>query len=299
MILLYHRVADLPSDPQLLAVSPERFAQHLSILRRRANPISLAEMLQKIGQRRRIDGDVAITFDDGYADNLLHALPILKRYDIPATFFIVSGAVGGGAEFWWDEVERLILSPHDATDPRWNVCDTAPRTPRQQLYVSLCERIRPLDPPRRAAALAMLRAWTRQPAAARPTHRALSRGELRKLASSRHVAIGAHTVTHPVLAQLAPAAQYHEIVSGRLQLERIIGRPVSLFSYPYGTRDAFDRTSVACLRQTGFAAACANRPGPVSRASNRFALPRFVVRDWDAQQFERQWRRWRHTRSRA
>lgn len=311
IVLLYHRVAELASDPQLLAVTPARFAEQMAVLRRAGRRVALSEMAARVASGRSVDGDVAVTFDDGYADNLHQALPILERHGVPATFFVVSGAIDDGAEFWWDEVERLILQPRatraeaggtdvardrgataTADDPHWNVCDAGTRSARQELYVSLCERIRPLDAVRRGAALAMLRAWTRQPATGRPTHRALNRGELRRLAASRYATIGAHSATHPVLARLGAAAQHDEVARAKGLLERVVGRPVNLFSYPYGTRGTFDATSVACLRKTGFAAACANQPGLVSRTTDVLALPRFIVRDWGGDEFERRLDAW-------
>jgi peptidoglycan/xylan/chitin deacetylase (PgdA/CDA1 family) len=111
LILLYHRVADLKLDPQLLAVTPEHFAEHLEILRRYSRPMSLQGLLVALRNGCLPRQAVVVTFDDGYADNLHCAKPLLERYDVPATAFVTAGYVGSQREFWWDELERLILVP--------------------------------------------------------------------------------------------------------------------------------------------------------------------------------------------
>src|SRR4051794_28319151 len=100
VVLIYHRVTVLADDPQLLAVSPDKFRAQLEILKR--YPIlRFEDDWSKVRQP-----SIVITFDDGYADNHREALPILTEYGLPATFFVTAGAVGSNSEFWWDELER-------------------------------------------------------------------------------------------------------------------------------------------------------------------------------------------------
>ena len=106
IILMYHRVASDVADPWRLCVSPENFAEHMDVLRRFYQPVRLNQLAGRRAVRNRM---VAVTFDDGYADNLHAALPILQRNAIPATFFLTSGILGVQREFWWDELERLLM----------------------------------------------------------------------------------------------------------------------------------------------------------------------------------------------
>jgi peptidoglycan/xylan/chitin deacetylase (PgdA/CDA1 family) len=106
IILLYHRVARIESDPWSLCITPEHFAEHLEVLRRHF-PIKLTQTQLLKLLLNRSGCSVAITFDDGYADNFSEAVPQLKRYGIPATFFIATGYVGATREVWWDELSSF------------------------------------------------------------------------------------------------------------------------------------------------------------------------------------------------
>jgi hypothetical protein len=111
VVLLYHRVADLETDPWALAVSPRHFAEHLEVLRRSRVVLTLDEL-----SGRSMRGDdpstaVAISFDDGYADNLHCARTLLECHEFPATVFLATGNLGCQREFWWDELDRLLLQP--------------------------------------------------------------------------------------------------------------------------------------------------------------------------------------------
>ena len=313
LILLYHRVADAETDPQLLCVAPRRFAEQLEVLRRRCRVLPLAEVCRE-GVRADGPPTAVVTFDDGYADNLLNAKPILAAADVPATVFVATGKVGGAEEFWWDELERLLLVPGrgagplrlpiggeelsfdlgcDVTPtPEWNVLSPTDPTPRHHAYRVLSSRIRPLHPSEREAALARLRAWANADATGRASHRVMTPEELRALTQGGLVEIGAHTVSHPVLAALAKKAQAEEVRSSKLALEAILGQPVSSFSYPFGSRSDYTPTTRSIVRQAGFARACANVEGLADPGAQRYELPRMIVRDWDADTFERQLLAW-------
>jgi peptidoglycan/xylan/chitin deacetylase (PgdA/CDA1 family) len=315
VILLYHRIADLGADPWSLAVTPRHFAEHLEILSRDYHPVEL----QRIGSKQRSDapphGAVSVTFDDGYADLLYNARPLLDRYGIPATVFVPAGMIGSTHEFWWDELERLLLqpgtlpsalqlniqgqtcawaldaaasySPANADHYRhWKAWELAP-TARHALYYSLWNMLQRLPNDQRQSVLDELRVWSGAGVSGRPTHRTLSLEELRALSAGNLIEIGAHTMTHPVLATLPIAEQRSEIQQSRAQLEAIVGRPVSSFAYPYGKLHDYTEETVTVLREGGFTHACLNVVGVVRRATDRYALPRIFVPDCDGATFAR------------
>src|SRR5262249_47641954 len=111
LIILYHRVNTLESDPYALSVTPRHFEEQLEVLRRRAKPVPLTELATQLKVGSVEPRSVAITFDYGYLENHDQARPILERLGVPATVFVASGYVGGEREFWWDELDRAVLEP--------------------------------------------------------------------------------------------------------------------------------------------------------------------------------------------
>jgi peptidoglycan/xylan/chitin deacetylase (PgdA/CDA1 family) len=320
VILLYHRVADLPSDPWLLGVTPQHFTEHLEIVQQRAHPISLQQLSESSSGSVLPERSVAITFDDCYADYLHQAKPRLERFGIRATTFIVAGYIECQGEFWWDELDRLLLQPGTLPEilrldiagnqyewhlgavarysdsefegmRRWRAWE-APPTARHELYRSLWELMHPLTGQERHKVLSLLRTWAGADSAARPSHRLLSAGELRALADGDLIEIGAHTMTHPALDTLPPSAQWDEIQQSKMRLEDLLGRSVSSFAYPFGRRCDYLPETVSIVRDVGFARACSNFSGVVEPSTDRFQLPRVQVQDWDGEEFSRRLERW-------
>jgi peptidoglycan/xylan/chitin deacetylase (PgdA/CDA1 family) len=320
LILLYHRVAKLDSDPWALAVNPRRFAEHLEVLRQHARPMQLRELSQGLRDGNLSDRSVVITFDDGYADNLHNAKPLLERHDIPATVFVASGYVGRKREFWWDELDRLLLRPGtlpervqlsvNGTLYRWELSEAAHYTeedfrrhrgwrawnknptPRHHLYASLCKLLRPISEEERRQKLREVRRWTVEVPARRSNHRPLSLEEVERLHQGRLVEVGAHTITHPILSALPSGSQAHEIRKNKARLEKILDRSVSSFAYPYGKPYDYTAQTVDIVRQAGFTCACASFEGLVRRSSDRFQLPRVYVRNWNGDRLAQHLNRW-------
>lgn len=288
IVLMYHRVAEVPHDPWRLAVAPARFAEQLDVLTRRRRVVPLDWLVAELEARRVPDRAVAITFDDGYADVLLHAKPVLERFAAPATVYLTTGAIGRRAELWWDELARLVLASPAlpaavtlAIGGRPTTFDTADRA---AAHLAIWSALRPLAEAPRAALLAELARAIVVPAPRHPLDRALDPDEVRALAAGGLVAIGAHTVTHPSLPLLDPAAQRREMRESRAACEALVGAPVTAFAYPFGDHDD---ASVAAARECGFRHACTVEPGVVTSARQRFRIPRILVDDWDGAELER------------
>jgi len=282
LVLLYHRIAGPRRDPQLLDVSPANFEGQLAVLARTATALSLAEFesLRRAGRLPR--RAVAVTFDDGYADNLDAAAPALERHGIAATVFVTTGMVGSHREFWWDDVERLVF---DFSPPS---VDAAARL-RQ--YESLIAEVHPMPPHVRESRLAQLRLAASVPEEGRASHRALSMDGLRALSARRGISIGAHTVTHPSLARLSVEDQVREMAASIAWLERELGIAVRSLAYPFGTpNDVAGDTVRAASEICDYAMSTDSRAA--WRWSPRWRLPRVTVRDWDAAQFERRLDEW-------
>lgn len=102
VIVTYHRIANVTSDPRLLCVSPTVFDQHLQFFKKNFSVVSLPELITRIETRTLVGDELVITLDDGYEDNLQNALPLLRQYNLPATIFICTGQIGQTADFPWD-----------------------------------------------------------------------------------------------------------------------------------------------------------------------------------------------------
>jgi peptidoglycan/xylan/chitin deacetylase (PgdA/CDA1 family) len=281
-ILLYHRIADLPADGLGLAVHRAHFAEHLEILARDWCPLGLDELVE-----RQRTGDlparaVAITFDDGYVDNLTDAVPALRAAGLAATVFVATGAVPAGGPFFWDEAARLVeaAAPHGTLALELEGQRRAWRlgTPAQRRVATrhLHQWLQSLRPESVAAALAELR----DSAVEEPLldARAVTVDELRRLDEA--VVIGAHTRRHPRLAALAPDEQRAEIEGSRDDLAAWLDRRPAGFAYPFGVPGFdFDATTVELVRAAGFRYAVANASGPVTAASDPLALPRVIAPD--------------------
>jgi peptidoglycan/xylan/chitin deacetylase (PgdA/CDA1 family) len=293
LILAYHRVAVVERDPHGLCVVPDRFAEQVEYLQRHVDVVPL-HAVRDGGSGMR----VAVTFDDGYVDNASVAKPVLESLGVPATFFITAGMIDTGREFWWDRLESLLLGT-PATKILLDVeiegqrrhLDLSNEAARRREHDSLHRELRVLPADRIERALRNLASAVESPPSDRETHRPLSVQELKGL-SSGLLAIGAHTVTHPLLAARSVTDQGTEIVRGRQMLEQAIGQTVSTFSYPFGGNDAFSDQTVRLVEDAGYVLACTGLPGSVSRKTHPLRLPRHFVRDWGVAQFSEQISHW-------
>jgi len=297
---MYHRIAEPAFDPWGLAVSPARFEEQLAMLNRRRSPMSMDEVADRY-RRRRLPADaVAVTFDDGYVDNLKFAKPRLEAAGVPATVFITTGRIGQPGEFWWDELARIVLGSQAVTDVQvpigarlcrlyfTGVPEEAPRaawrawsepaTAREAAYLELWRRLQECQPEEREAGMIRLRALPGAPV--EDDSRAMDLAEVGRLASGS-VSLGAHGVSHQPLPSLAPEARAAEIRQSGETCRSITGQPVSGFAFPHGAADCATRRLVA---EAGFRWACSTESRSVRPGDDPYGLPRLQVADWDGEQ---------------
>ena len=286
LVLLYHRVANLEFDPQRLAVSPRHFSQHLQVLAERCQPMRLSDMIAGARNGTLPARAVAVTFDDGYADNLHEARPLLERFRVPAMFFLTSAYLERTREFWWDELERVLPASGDAGyDPSWTIERLDDPSPQHRTYRDLCARLRTLPDEERETAVQHVIPAMQRDAAPRPSHRVLRSDEVRQLMTPGMFEIGAHTATHPALSALPHTLQRAEIAECKHMLERMTGTSVDALAYPFGTRADYDRDTMRLVREAGFTTAYSARPGAIGRHTDGRQLPRVVVRNWNGDTF--------------
>lgn len=281
--LIFHRVhavadALFPGEPDA-----RRFDALCGWLGQWFNVLPLEEAVDRLRGGSLPARAACITFDDGYADNHDVALPILHRHRLPATFFIATGYLDGGRMFNDSIVELVRRCPLPALPldglglPFEGGLPLGDAIARQKAAMVLIDALkyRPAEE-RHGLALAL----QRRAAVDRLPDDLMMRAEQVRSLHRAGMQIGAHTVTHPILAQLDETAARQEIVAGRAALEGVIGAPVSLFAYPNGRPDVdYSARSVQLVRELGFSAAVSTAWGRADAGTDRFQLPRFTP--WD------------------
>lgn len=282
-IFIFHRVS-LGNDPLLLG-EPDAatFCKKLRWITSWFSVLPLDVAVNKLRSNSLPSRAAAITFDDGYADNFDVALPILKKFSIPATFFIATGFVDGG-RMWND-----------------NIIETVRRIPRRSLNLSelglgefslssMEDRVRAIND--LLSKLKYLSIDNRLRIANEiadisnvrlPNDLMMTSSQILGLRDAG-MQIGAHTVNHPILAKIGLENARNEISMSKSYLENLIGERISLFAYPNGKPSVDYREEHShIVRDLGFDAAFSTVRGAVHSTSNYFQLPRFTP--WDRTKF--------------
>ena len=291
-ILIYHRVLARPDPLFPGEVDRALFERQLRLLKRFYTVLPLPVAAQRLREDSLPPRAACITFDDGYADNAEHALPLLQQYGLHATFFIATGYLNGG-HMWNDRViDAVRQSPGATLDLRDLGLDCLP-------LASLAQRSAAID--HVLGKLKYLPSEQRQRLAVDIRRRAggamrtmgpamLTTFQLQRLHAAG-MGIGAHTVSHPILAAMSDRAARNDIANGKRELEQLVQAPVSLFAYPNGKagRD-YGPAHVKIVKSLGFSAALSTdwgvaRPGA---GLDLFQLPRFTP--WDRGRLAFLWR---------
>lgn len=277
-IFIWHRVLPV-QDPMFPGeLHADRFTKTLDWLARWFNVLPLDQAVRQLVEGSLPARAAAITFDDGYADNLTVAAPILRAAGLPATFFIASGYLDGG-RMWNDGlIEAVRRSPlTELNTAQWGRFSLDGPDARGSAALRLIDQIKYLEPAERDAAVTEV---ARAAHTTLPTDLMLSSAQLAEL-HAQGFAVGAHTVSHPILARIPGHRALDEIREGRKALERIIDAPVSLFAYPNGKPGQdYLPEHVEMIRAEGFEAAMSTAWGASSTGDDIFQLRRFSP--WDA-----------------
>jgi peptidoglycan/xylan/chitin deacetylase (PgdA/CDA1 family) len=251
IILCYHRIATDSHDPYSLCITPGEFRRHMEFVRAWCCPVALQEVVQP-GAQGSSRPRLAVTFDDGYADNLTEASPVLEEFGLPATFFVTSAGLQEPHPYWWDLLARSSVPDKPKVH---HTLVHAPLSMRHQILSELH-----LTPNRR-------------PDETMP--RPMSAEEIRVLASKANHDVGVHTTHHLFLPSQPSDVYTQEFVDCKASLERLLNRPVPSVSYPFGGENE-EIASVA--RASGFEIGVTVRRGVARHDTDPLRLPRIEVR---------------------
>jgi peptidoglycan/xylan/chitin deacetylase (PgdA/CDA1 family)/glycosyltransferase involved in cell wall biosynthesis len=284
-ILAYHRVADHPLDSHGLCTPPEAFASHMELIAEKLRPLPLSELAARLRARELEPGSVAVTFDDGYLDNLDIASPILEKHGVPATFFVSGPLDDELRETWADRVERILLGTEPVPerlrlesleDPLELPTGTAAE--RRLAADALHGRLLTADGLTVAGAVAELTVWSGRELPVRDSHRLMTADELLTLATKPGHEIGAHGWDHLLLPAHPAEARRADLERIQVRLGELLDEPPASLAYPYGACD-LETTQIA--EEAGFAVACSVEPEGVTGDSDPLRLPRIEIRGED------------------
>ncbi|MBS0346721.1 MAG: polysaccharide deacetylase family protein [Proteobacteria bacterium] len=291
LVVCYHRIREgtgRKGAGQTVSegVPAETFEAQLRFLLEHFDPVAPSAVSQPFaGKRLRF----AITFDDGYLDNLSVAAPILQRLGVPAAFYVVSNYVGTTRRFWWDRVGAILA--HSAA-PRLDINGLFPAGAGHELPPSL-----PLDSPAaRQASGAALEAALRAShprdvdgvldrlarrlevtiPPADPADRLMNWAEIRRL-SELGFEIGGHSADHFNLARLSGDELDEQIAGCKARIEQETGKPVLSFAYPYGGAQHCSPAVFEATRRAGIPVAFTAQDGVATPSDNSVALSRLCL----------------------
>jgi peptidoglycan/xylan/chitin deacetylase (PgdA/CDA1 family) len=280
--LIFHRVLPVPDPMFPDEPDAERFDTVCRWLAGWFNVLPLDVAVQRLRSHRLPERALAITFDDGYADNHDVALPILTRHGLPATFFVATGFLDGG-RMWNDtviEALRLCRAPEldlrGLAGPELGVLGLADTAARRAAIDRVLRAIKYLPIAARLEAAQQIV----ERSGVEPSRTLMMRSDQVRALRRAGMQVGAHTVTHPILATLDDSAARAEIGQSKHTLETLLGEPVTLFAYPNGRPGQdYSPRSVEIARELGFEAAVTTAKGVASAATDPFQIPRFTP--WD------------------
>lgn len=285
--LMFHHVR--PWRPRrfapnrLLEITPEYLEVVLTELRRERFDLI---PLDVVPERLRADSCrhpfAVLTFDDGYRDNVEHAWPVLKRYSAPWTLFVTTDFADARGRLWWLELEEAIARlDRVCLNCDGDMLDLPSRTARekQSAFEAVYWRLRAGPEGQLRATIAGLAGQAGIAASGLNAELCLGWDEIQQLAREPDITIGAHTVSHPILAKHDAAVASREIAGSKALLEQRLGQPVRHLAYPIGDATSAGAREFSIAQRAGFVTAVTSRPGHIfaDHAAHLHALPRVSI----------------------
>ena len=268
-VLIFHRVLPKPDPLFPEEMHARRFDEMCGWLACLFNVLPLDQAVQRLKAGTLPARAACITFDDGYADNYHIALPILQRHGLTATFFIATGFLDGG-RMWNDTIIETVR----------RCTDLATIAERQATITTLINQIKYMPTVERVTVTKEL---ARAAGITLPTDLMMTSAQVKAMRQAG-MQIGAHTVSHPILAQLTDDDVLQQIGDSKRFLEDLLDERVGLFAYPNGKpgEDYLPQT-VEVVRRLGFDAAVSTQWGASRMSDDLLQIKRFTP--WDKNKF--------------
>jgi len=279
-ILCYHRVGT-EGVPLFSRLDPGVFEAQMRYVQRHYRVVSLGQMSSELLSDRKVQPTVTITFDDGYRDLYSCALPVLQKYEIPATIYLIGQSMETGEAPWYDRIFVAI--------------DAAPG-PVLEVHIGATRRFVLSSPGDRAGAaweiICYLRSitdlgrrkWCREfekqiPVPQRRLERRMLDWEQVRAMQKSGISFGAHTMTHPAVSRLDDPALEEELGRSKQLLENGLGEAVEHFAYPFGKPSDCSLAAEECFVKYGYRSAATTTEGFNLKGDNLYRLRRLQVGD--------------------
>jgi peptidoglycan/xylan/chitin deacetylase (PgdA/CDA1 family) len=263
-ILMYHNFSG-PGGTDSDALNTEGIRRQFTYLRQHFRVVPLLQLAAQLASGGKLDRHmIALTIDDGRRNCYEFLFPLLKEFDLAATFFVVSSFIRGEDWIWTDKVIWLSKQSKPPEEMAHGQLD--------DVFRSL-NRMRPEDRNARIEAMAGDGGIT-IPKIAPAKYAPCSWSELREMADSGLVDVGSHTVTHPILSSISEEESWEELTRSRTEISEGMGRSVSCFCFPNGMPRDFRPVQVQQVKDAGYDCSVIAQFGMVSSSSDRYQLPR-------------------------
>jgi peptidoglycan/xylan/chitin deacetylase (PgdA/CDA1 family) len=287
LILRYHSICGDSEKPDYvspsISVPVTAFEQQVRHLSRSYECISLDQAVISLTSGERPPSRaVAVTFDDGYRDNYRYALPILSRYRVPATIYLVSSTLRERRALWTSRLRQALNRTARCELVVPGLCtSTLPldsEAARASAARTLTNTLNQMSAMRRDDWIEQIARLTGAPAPPPVEEWFLTPDQIREM-SRNGITFGAHTISHPNLPGIPPREARTEITQSRAELESLLGMEVAHFSYPNSGafHDHVNDFTVRCAREAGYRSAVTSHEGSCTSGHDRHRLSRVGI----------------------
>lgn len=278
LVLGYHSIESTHRWPAAPGTGIATFTHHLRMLRRIANVVPLDRALQQLSAGGPLPPRaVAITFDDGYRDNLTLGVPALRRFELPATVFLVPGYLSGQVHAWWERlgwaVYRARARSVDFEGRRVELADPGQRVAALE---EIEQRLKDRDHAGRLASVEELVVALDPDGEYHVDELFLDWDGARGLVGAG-ISIGSHTMSHAILERETAGAQLADLRTSRTVLVEALETPVEVLAYPNGQRSDYDAATIDAVREAGYSHAVTTWGPPNTQATPPYEIARRMV----------------------
>jgi peptidoglycan/xylan/chitin deacetylase (PgdA/CDA1 family) len=277
LILGWHNVEGTWCFPSEAGRGLRGLAAQLRWVRRLGHVVDLGQAVATLREGGTLPRrSIALTFDDGYRDNLTMAAPLLRDLGLPATCFLIPSVLSGVTAPWWEALACAFQATKRSSLSWNNEPMTLVGTGKRQAYDTVSSRLKRLDTTSRDAAVAEI-IDALEPAAPFDTERLFLDWDDARTLAAHGITIGSHSLDHAILANEPPEVQRENLTQARRELERELDVPIDLLAYPNGTADDFNAATEQAAEHSGYRCGVTTIPGWNSGSTGRYRLRRYVL----------------------